>query len=445
MSGLKCLFLGEKWGHWKVRGLFDFTVSQRTTPTSRSTSNANANITVINSLYYTVRHRGAQREVVGQGVPSSDSCFTTVLSVIHRGNQRRPNQYSGICRTLRRQAALFYWCSHSRVVPTGMKRFSSEFLRCRVRSRAPPTSTAGSFKSSRSSKLLQHSTVTFHSIGPALATQLRSFSATAAATSSAQTTAQANKKKDDSNIFLDNLGKIFLFVIGGIIATLIRSSRSTVNRNAIRDMIEEISAIDPVEIDELRLANSELQPPVYRTIVRDLVDRYPNGSCSYNEFIMTTRTTMAGLKGGAFTIQLGHLVDRVVAEILTKYGQTEDDPLPLSLWLTTLALPLSSSVDERIDVIFEALELLNSGSPIMIKQVEDVVRNLQDTCQLPAETQIVPTEEQFPTQQWTRGSAEQLVPWERSATEHIDRDAFSAILRTKSVCAWGECYNKKKM
>jgi len=234
-------------------------------------------------------------------------------------------------------------------------------------------------------------------------------------------------------------------VIAGIIATLYRSSRSTVNRNSIRDSIEETSVIDPVEIDELRLANSELQPEVYRTIMRDLVNRYPQGLCSYDEFLMTTRSTMAGLKGDAFTIQLGHLVDRVVIEILKKYGKNEDEPLPLSLWLTTLSLALSSSVEERMEVLFEALEIVGSGTPVTITQVEEMVSHLQDTCQLPADSQIVLTEEQYPTQKWVRGNARELVPWEGSMNEAIDLEAFRSILRTKSVCAWGECYHKKKL
>jgi len=282
-------------------------------------------------------------------------------------------------------------------------------------------------------------------MGPSVTAQLRSFSVSTAATTSTEATTQIQKKKNDSNIFLDNLGKIFLAVIAGIIATLVRSSRSTVNRNAVRDSIEESSAIDPVEIHELRLANSELQPQVYRTIMRDLVDRYPQGVCSYNEFVTTTRNSMAGLKGSAFTIQLGHLIDRVVAEVLTKYGKNDDDPLPLSLWLTTLSLPLSSSIDERMEVLFEALETLSEGAPVTVRQVEEMVGHFQDTCQLPAETQIVATEDKFPTQQWVRGSAAELVPWEGSMTEPMDLDAFRSILRTRSVCAWGECFHKKKM
>lgn len=210
----------------------------------------------------------------------------------------------------------------------------------------------------------------------------------------------------------------------------------------MRDAIEDVSAIDPVEIDELRVANSELQPPIFQTISKELTVSFPEQSCSYHEFIRCTRRVMAQLKGDAFTIQLGHLIDRVVAKYLDKYNKTADDPLPLTLWLTTLSLTLHSSPDERIAVLFEVLETQHTS--ITLPQVQEIVGYLQDTCQLPADTQVVPTEVRFPTQQWERGTPEQLVPWEGSSDDTFDLDAFASVLRSKSVCAWGECYHKKK-
>lgn len=65
-------------------------------------------------------------------------------------------------------------------------------------------------------------------------------------------------KDDDSNIFLDNLGKIFLAVIGFIIGWLVRGSYGTSNRNKLRDSLEDLAALDPLEVDDLRVANSEL-------------------------------------------------------------------------------------------------------------------------------------------------------------------------------------------
>lgn len=261
-------------------------------------------------------------------------------------------------------------------------------------------------------------------------------------TSVAAPTKEQTKKKDNSNIFLDNLGKIFLGAIATVVAMVIRSSSSTKKKNNLRDQIEDASILDPVEIDELRIANSELTPDVFRHIVRDLLDRFPQHTCSYREFTRSTRTTMAQLKGGEFTVQLGHYLDRVVADVLGKYGKSADDPLPLALWLATLSMALYSSVDERIEVLFESMEKENSS--VLFSQVEDMVGYLQDTCQLPPDTQVVATETKYPVQLWERGTPSQLVPWDGSKNDKMDLESFKSILKSKSVCAWGECYHKKK-
>ena len=270
-------------------------------------------------------------------------------------------------------------------------------------------------------------------------TNVRHFTTDKAA---AQNSAKTNKK-NDSNVFLDNLGKIFLATIATIIVTLIRSSYNTSNRNKVRDMVEDVSVIDPIELDELRIANSELDPEVFRAILRDLSEQYPEFTCSYREFIGTVRKTMVGLKGSAFTIELGHLVDRVVLDILKKYEKTADEPLPLSLWMAILSMALNSTVNERIQLLFEVMKA--QGSSVVFTQVEEMVGHLQDSCQLPPDTQIIPTETKYPTQQWERGTPNQLVLWDGSPNEDVDVEAFASILRTKSVCAWGECYHKKKI
>jgi hypothetical protein len=268
---------------------------------------------------------------------------------------------------------------------------------------------------------------------------LRSFSSEAAATATA---IKPEAKKEDSHLFFDNLGKIFLTVIAAIVGTLIRSSYNTSNRNLVRDHLEDISALDPVEIEELRLANSELKPEVFRTIMKAVSDRFPHGSCSYHEFIHEVRRTMIGLKGGAFTIELGHLMDRVVTKILERHQKSADEPLPMGLWFATLSLALNSSAGDRIRILYEVMEM--QDTPVMASNIPEMVEYLQDTCQLPCDSQIVPTDTKYPTQQYEQGTPKDLVPWDGDDRDLMDIDAFASILRSKSVCAWGECYHKKK-
>ena len=246
----------------------------------------------------------------------------------------------------------------------------------------------------------------------------------------------------DSNFFLDNLGKIFLLVIATIIGTLIRGSYNTSNRNAVRDNLEDTAALDPVEIEELRIANSELSVDVFRKIMQDLIAQFPQGSSSYTDFVHCVRKTMSQMKGPAFTVELGHMLDRAVVALLNQRGKSTEDEMPLSLWLATLTLALNSPISDRIQILYEIMELENN--PVTFIQIRSMVGYLQETCQLVPDSQIVATDVRFPTQQWRRGKPEDLVPWDGMHTDRVDTEAFASILRSKSVCAWGECYHKKK-
>lgn len=289
------------------------------------------------------------------------------------------------------------------------------------------------------------------------------------------------KKTDNASFFFDNLGKIFLLAIASVIATLVRSSAGTRNRNALRDALEEVALVDPMELDDLRLANSALDPETFRAILQKVYQAFPDGTCSYDEFVRCVRRTMAQLKGDAFTVELGHLVDRLMVQVLSKRKVSEESNsdsinntnMPVSLFLTVLTMALYSETKDRIRVLYEILQhqeaiqkqqqqspsfvgdstdisSSNDGTSapvVSIDQVRAMVGYLQDSCQLPPDTQIVPTETKYPTQQWKRGTPKELVPWQQSGGKQddlIDLYTFATILRSKSVCAWGECYFKRK-
>lgn len=63
---------------------------------------------------------------------------------------------------------------------------------------------------------------------------------------------------DDSNIFLDNLGKLFGLAILSIITLVVRSSRAGTHRDTIRDQIEDRACVEPGEIEEVR----EVRPKI---------------------------------------------------------------------------------------------------------------------------------------------------------------------------------------
>ena len=260
--------------------------------------------------------------------------------------------------------------------------------------------------------------------------------------SSTNSQKKAGGEESYGNFFLDHLGKIFLAGIAGVIATLVRGSYNTSNRNKLRDWIEDTAAIDPVEIEDLRIANSELTPDVFRTIVKEVVQDFPQKTASYTEFTKSVRRTMMKLKGDAFTIELGHLIDRVVVAVLKEHNKSAEDEMPIELWLTTLSLALNSSVTDRIHVLYELLKEEDTGV-VEFRKVAALAGHLLQTCQLAPDAQVIMTEEKYPTQQFKRVEPHELVPWEGTDKDPVDYEAFASILRSKYVCAWGECYHKK--
>lgn len=220
------------------------------------------------------------------------------------------------------------------------------------------------------------------------------------------------------------------------------------NRNRFRESLQEVSSLDPLEVDDLRVANSELTLPVFRKISEDLLREFhADKTAKYMDVVRVVRTTMKGLKGDAFTIELGHLIDRVVLAALKNHGQTTDDPQPLAFWLTVISLCLSAPVPDRVLALYEVLKVAGEDEDeekVTLRDTRAMVGYLQDTCQLTPDSQVVATERKYPVQQHGRGIAGELFEWDGSEDDPIDIDAFASILRSRAVCAWGECYHKRK-
>lgn len=280
------------------------------------------------------------------------------------------------------------------------------------------------------------------------------------------------KKDETSNIFLDNLGTIFLSAIGLVIASLVRSFYGSTRKNNLRNQLEEESALDPIEVDDLRFANPRINVKVFRSLIHDLRQEYSsdNDKATYQEFVHSVRKLLQS-KHDIPTIELGHLLDRVALQIAKEQGTTTTEaPQPVTLWLVLISMALNAPVPDRIRILYEILETENQSSSnnantvddegivagsnrnnnnnnkmVTLLKVRDLVAYLQSTSQLVIDTQVIPTEgKAYPIQQHHRASPDELVHWDGSLHDEIDIDALADILRSKSVCAWGECYSKRK-
>jgi hypothetical protein len=250
------------------------------------------------------------------------------------------------------------------------------------------------------------------------------------------------KKKEMSDYFLDNLGTIFLGTIGAIFLSLVRSSYGTTNKNNIRDDLEEKSALDPLEMDDLRIANSELDTQVFRSISQGLKQEFSSGRATYPEVVKSVRATMASLKGPAFTIELGHLVDRAVIGAFEEKGMSQEEDMPLSFWIAILSMALHSTSNDRIRLLYEGMQV--NDEAVTFAQVQEMIGHLQVSSQLVPDSQVIMSEQKYPIQQYHRGTPKQLVEYDGNMNDPIDVAFFADILRSNSVCAWGECYLRKK-
>ena len=258
-----------------------------------------------------------------------------------------------------------------------------------------------------------------------------------------------DNKKSDSNIFLDNLGTIFLTVIGLVIASLVRSFYGSTRKNNLRSQLEESSALDPLEVDDLRFANPFISVGVFRSLIADVRQAFPSGQATYMEIVKTVRQLLQS-KHNIPTIELGYLLDRVALQVAQEKETNSNEPQSVTLWLVLLSLALNAPVPDRIRILYEIMETDidtdGSSTTVTLLKVRDLVGYLQSTSQLVLDTQVIPTESQkYPIQAYHRGTPDELVRWDGGGLhDPVDIDALASILRSKSVCAWGECYSKKK-
>jgi len=303
--------------------------------------------------------------------------------------------------------------------------------------------------------------------------------------------ASAKKTKTPGDIFLDNLGTVFLSAIAFVILTLVRSSRGTTNKNNLRALIENTAALDPFEVDDLRTANDQFTPEIYRNIYKAMKDKHGwqlDQKIDYKLFVSAVIQEMKGMKGEAFTIQFGHLLDRVIVSIINKigkdevqYSQIEDEKewLEVRLLLVALSLAMNGSVRERVEALYDILveddeiqgqngsegdetdfpnrnDSMN-GSIVKEKDIVKMVDYLQKTCQLVPDGQMIESDTKYPFQEYIVGSPAELTAHGKVLKkEDISEEAleggekgwscddFHHLLKSKSVCAWGECYVKKK-
>lgn len=281
---------------------------------------------------------------------------------------------------------------------------------------------------------------------------------------------KTSKQAGNSNIFLDNLGKMFLSSIVLVLVMLLRSTKSNNSQTALRDDIESSALLDPLEIDDLRSSNSDFTIEVWEKIVQKVRRQFASRGhkATYPEFLSVVKKTMQETKGDRCTIELGYLLDRVVIAELERMGEEnhtvnsttggkgEEDrilrkQLPLPFLFAVLSLALQTPVTDRVGALFESMLIdemdttpVEETSPtVPSEQVSQMIEFLQSTSQLPSKPQIVETNSKTPFQTFRVATGDELTQRARGDKNGpVSLEEFTSILKSAKVCAWGECYGQ---
>ena len=116
--------------------------------------------------------------------------------------------------------------------------------------------------------------------------------------------------------------------------------------------------------------------------------------------------------------------------------------MPLLFWLVILSMALHLSSNDRISILYEAIEI--NDYAVTYLHMQEMIGYLQVSSQLVPDSQVVMSDQKYPTQQYHRGTPSELIKWSGNDNNPIDIEAFAKILRSNAVCAWGKCYLRKK-
>ncbi|RLN89513.1 hypothetical protein BBJ28_00002025 [Nothophytophthora sp. Chile5] len=299
--------------------------------------------------------------------------------------------------------------------------------------------------------------------------------APAAAASSAGGDGEEEPPKYKPGWFSRNPG----ITLGGILLSIglyiYRGQRGKKNFEALQTPIAEQAVISPYEAWELRSSN-DVTPETFEAIRDGVARAFPSGKASMQHFdqylgVKLSQTCPTGLN------KAYHL-----ERVLLSLERDENRKSDTDALLVAFSMAVKGAVDERLRILFN----LATGAPVVAAkmtngddeeeeveeeqqedtseisqgQMERLLQLLLATYQVPSEKRVLAVEgAKFPFQEYVAASASdmlkaavqaQVADKKITAEEARERraytfEAFSQIMRGKTVCVWGECFaNKKK-
>ncbi|KAG6950078.1 hypothetical protein JG688_00014338 [Phytophthora aleatoria] len=270
--------------------------------------------------------------------------------------------------------------------------------------------------------------------------------------------------------FSRNPGVTLGGILLGIGFYIYRGSRGKKNFEALQNPIAEAAVISPYEAWELRSSNN-ITPDIFEDVRAGVTKAFPSGKATMQHFDQYLGFKLA--QSCPTGVSKAYHLERVLLSLETNADRKSD----VDTQMVAFSMAVKGAVDERLRVLFNlatdapAGEALSSNEEkkeevdtreMSQEQLERLLHLLLETYQIPSEKRVLAVEDRkYPFQEYIAAapsdmlkSAVQAQIKDKKITEEEARDrqtytfeAFSQIMRGKTVCLWGECFSnsKKKM
>ncbi|KAG7392391.1 hypothetical protein PHYPSEUDO_000799 [Phytophthora pseudosyringae] len=321
-------------------------------------------------------------------------------------------------------------------------------------------------------------------------------SAAAAPASSAPSAASSNSAGSGSSSggeeppkfkpgwFSRNPGVTLGGILLGIGLYIYRGSRGKKNFEALQNPIAEAAVISPYEAWELRSSNS-ITPETFEDVRDGVARAFPSGKASMQHFDQYLGFKLAQ------TCPTGVSKAYHLERVLLSLGTDADRKSHVDAQMVAFSMAVKGAVDERLRVLFNLATNAPAGEALSTnaeeeeekkkeeeegdkqekeadtremtqEQLERLLLLLLETYQIPSEKRVLAVEDaKYPFQEYIAAtpsdmlkSAVQAQVKDKKLSEEEARErqtytfeAFSELMRGKTVCLWGECFSnsKKKM
>ncbi|GMF41436.1 unnamed protein product [Phytophthora fragariaefolia] len=267
--------------------------------------------------------------------------------------------------------------------------------------------------------------------------------------------------------FSRNPGVTLGGILLGIGCYVYRGSRGKKNFEALQTPIAEAAVISPYEAWELRSSNS-ITPETFEDVRAGVARAFPGGKASMQHF-----DQYLGFKLAPAGVSKAYHLERVLLSLAQDAARRSD----VDAQLVAFSMAVKGGVDERLRILFNLATNAPAGDGLHAgdaekhetdtremtqEQLERLLQLLLETYQIPSEKRVLAVQDaKYPFQEYVSASASDMLQAavqaqvaDKKITEEEARarqaytfEAFSQIMRGKTVCLWGECFSssKKKM